>query len=79
MSSMIEETCSMACTASAVADWIDPISAASDLTSEASTAKPRPASPARAASIVALSARRLVWPAIAWMRPITSPMRLAAA
>ena len=37
---------------------------ASDLTSEATTAKPRPASPARAASIVALSASRLVWPAI---------------
>ena len=51
---------------------------ASDLTSEATTAKPRPASPARAASIVALSASRLVWPAIAWMSPITSPMRVAA-
>ena len=52
--------------------------AASDLTSEATTAKPRPASPARAASIVALSASRLVWPAIAWISPITLPMRLAA-
>jgi hypothetical protein len=37
---------------------------ASDFTSEATTAKPRPASPARAASMVALSARRLVWPAM---------------
>ncbi|TQF40402.1 hypothetical protein UNPF46_10755 [Bradyrhizobium sp. UNPF46] len=38
------------------------------LTSEATTAKPRPASPARAASMVALSARRLVSAAIAWRR-----------
>ena len=35
---------------------------ASDLTSLATTAKPLPASPARAASIVAFKARRLVWP-----------------
>ena len=34
------------------------------LTSEATTAKPLPAAPARAASIVALSAKRLVWPAM---------------
>jgi len=34
---------------------------ASVFTSEATTAKPFPASPARAASIVALSASRLVW------------------
>jgi hypothetical protein len=33
---------------------------ASDFTSDATTAKPRPASPARAASMVALSASRLV-------------------
>ena len=33
----------------------------SDFTSEATTAKPLPASPARAASIVALSASRLLW------------------
>ena len=33
---------------------------ASSFTSEATTAKPRPASPPRAASIEALSARRLV-------------------
>src|ERR1700716_1002259 len=37
---------------------------ASDFTSEATTANPLPASPARAASIVALSAKRLVWPAL---------------
>jgi hypothetical protein len=36
------------------------VCAASALTSDATTAKPRPASPARAASIVAFSAKRLV-------------------
>ena len=44
----------------ALAVWL-----ASDLTSEATTAKPRPASPARAASMVAFSASRLVCSAIA--------------
>ncbi len=48
---------------------------ASSLTSAATTAKPRPASPARAASMVALSASRLVWLAIDEIRPTTSPMR----
>ena len=38
-------------------------------TSAATTAKPRPCSPARAASTAALSARRFVWRA---MRPIAS-------
>ena len=38
-------------------------------TSWATTAKPRPASPARAASMVALRARRLVWPAMSRIRP----------
>ena len=52
---------------------------ASALTSWATTAKPRPASPARAASIVALSASRLVCSAIAVISLTTSPMRLAAA
>ena len=41
---------------------------ASDFTSEATTANPRPASPARAASMVALSASRLVCEAIFWIR-----------
>ena len=79
----------MACAASAAADWIAPIWSAissvalavwpaSDFTSAATTAKPRPASPARAASMVALSASRLVCAAIAWIRPITSPIRVAA-
>ena len=48
---------------------------ASDFTSAATTAKPLPASLARAASIVALSARRLVCPAIVEIAPTTEPMR----
>ena len=47
---------------------------ASALTSEATTAKPRPDSPARAASMVALSASRLVWAAIEWISLTTSPI-----
>ncbi|GJE68607.1 hypothetical protein CHKEEEPN_0123 [Methylorubrum podarium] len=50
---------------------------ASSLTSAATTAKPRPASPARAASIVALSASRLVCPAIVAIIATTSPIRAA--
>jgi hypothetical protein len=41
--------------------------------------KPRPASPARAASIVAVSARRFVCAAIREIRSTTSPTRRAAA
>ena len=41
-------------------------------TSEATTAKPRPASPARAASTAALSASRLVWRAISSITPMMS-------
>jgi hypothetical protein len=41
-----------------------PVCCASRRTSSATTAKPRPASPARAASTEALRARRLVWKAI---------------
>src|SRR3954471_16598931 len=48
-------------------------------TSEATTAKPRPASPARAASMVALSASRLVCDAIVWIRSTTTLMRLGLA
>src|SRR6478672_8535361 len=48
------------------------------LTSDATTAKPRPASPARAASMVALRAKRLVCPAIVLISSTTSPMRPAA-
>ena len=51
---------------------------ASALTSAATTAKPLPASPARAASMVALSASRLVCAAILEISPTTEPMRSAA-
>ncbi len=51
----------------------------SSLTSEATTAKPRPDSPALAASIVALRARRFVRLAMSWMtsrmRPMSSAVR----
>ena len=47
---------------------------ASDLTSEATTAKPLPASPARAASMVALSASKLVCPAMLRISLTTSPI-----
>ena len=46
-------------------------------TSLATTAKPLPASPARADSMVALSASRLVWLAIAWISCTTVPIRSA--
>ena len=52
--------------------------AASALTSCATTAKPGPASPARAASMVAFSASRLVCSAIVVINWVTSPMRFAA-
>jgi len=63
---------SIAATASRVVSWIARIwpeissvavavCEASAFTSPATTANPLPASPARAASIVALSASRLVW------------------
>ncbi len=50
------------------------VSWARSLTSEATTANPLPASPARAASIVALSASRFVWAAMAVMVWTTSEM-----
>ena len=53
----------------ALAVWL-----ASAFTSEATTAKPRPDSPARAASMVALSASRLVWAAMLWISLTTSPI-----
>ncbi len=43
-------------------------------TSPATTANPRPASPARAASIAAFSARRLVWAAISLINSRISPI-----
>ena len=50
------------------------VCSASAFTSDATTAKPRPASPARAASMVALSARRLVCPAMVLINSTTSPI-----
>lgn len=47
---------------------------ASFLTSSAATAKPRPCSPARAASIAALRARRLDWSAISSMAWVMAPI-----
>ncbi len=54
------------------------VCAARALTSEATTANPRPASPARAASMVALSASRFVCSATALINFTTSPIRDAA-
>ncbi|MCY1539679.1 hypothetical protein D9M68_752780 [compost metagenome] len=45
-------------------------------TSSATTAKPRPCSPARAASMAALRASRLVCPAMSWITFSTRPMAL---
>jgi hypothetical protein len=75
----------IAVTARSAPDWISPIrrlmsvvalavSSARPFTSPATTAKPRPASPALAASIVALSASRLVWAATLWMNATTEPI-----
>src|SRR5918993_916982 len=75
----------MAATALPLAAWMCSICAAisfvaalvwfaSALTSLATTAKPLPASPARAASIVALSARRLVWEAMPLISATTFPI-----
>src|SRR5207253_2458270 len=86
---MVPEISWMAPTESWVAAWIPviccPISpvalavcSASAFTSDATTAKPRPASPARAASMLALSASRLVCPAMVLISSTTSPMRVAA-
>ncbi len=55
------------------------VCSASALTSCATTAKPRPASPARAASMVALSASRLVCSAMVWIKASTPSMRWVAA
>ena len=79
----------IAATASPVEVWMRPIWSpiswvarvvwlASCFTSAATTAKPRPDSPARAASMVAFSASRLVCPAISEMIETTSPILPAA-
>ena len=75
----------IAATACRVASWICPtwpeiasvalpVWLASAFTSEATTAKPLPASPARAASIVAFKASKFVCPAMSWMSSTTSPI-----
>src|SRR5690242_14641883 len=87
--SIVPEISRIALTDCCVALWmpeicwlISPVAfavcSASAFTSEATTANPLPASPARAASIVALSARRLVWPAMVLISSTTSPIRVAA-
>ena len=50
---------------------------ASARTSSATTAKPRPCSPARAASMAAFRARRLVWSETCSTVPVISPMLVA--
>jgi len=51
---------------------------ASFLTSSATTAKPRPASPARAASMAAFKASRLVWSAMSEITLMMAPMPWAS-
>ena len=77
----------MAMTVALVSTWtpsmIVAMSAADDFersarrrTSSATTANPRPLSPARAASMAALRARRLVWSAMSLMRVKMAPISL---
>jgi hypothetical protein len=82
---MVPIKASIAWTTSRVAPWNESIRpriwsveravwSARRLTSLATTAKPRPASPARAASMVAFRASRWVWEAISVIMSITSPI-----
>ena len=64
----------MACTRRAMSSVAFAVSCASSLTSLATTAKPLPASPARAASIVALSASRFVCSAMLVITLTTLPI-----
>ena len=63
---------------SAISDVACAVWVASAFTSAATTAKPRPASPARAASIVAFSASRLVWLAMSAISRTTVLIRSPA-
>ena len=85
----LDDTAAITDTVSSTACWMSWISVpispaafavccASDFTSLATTAKPRPAAPARAASIVALSASSEVWAATPSISFTTVPMRPAA-
>ena len=88
--SMSSEISAMACTASmascwivSIFDWISPVALAvceaRAFTSLATTAKPLPASPTRAASMVALRASRSVCSAIEVITLTTLPMSEALA
>ncbi len=90
MAATLRPTASMASPVPCTACWMSwicaltslvawPVRRASSFTSAATTEKPRPASPARAASMVALSASSEVCPAMALISLITSSMRPAAA
>jgi len=72
------ETCCTVAICWAISSVALPVWLARFLTSEATTAKPLPASPARAASIVALSASRLVCSAMSLISVSTLPIRSAA-
>ena len=85
MCSIVAVISAMAVTAAVVSRWmssiwpaISPVALAvswdSSLTWPATTAKPAPAWPARAASMVALRASRLVWSAIDVMTCTTEPI-----
>src|SRR5690349_21625046 len=66
--------CCMAATWPEISSVAFAVWLASAFTSEATTAKPRPDSPARAASMVALSASRVVCASIEWVSLTTSPI-----
>lgn len=64
--------CAISATFVAISSVARAVCVARLFTSVATTAKPRPASPARAASMVALRASKFVCPAMLEMRPTIS-------